>query len=64
MEELQEEVSRLHSIIREHEREIDRISETQQLEEPWTPAAVETQVLSIPGIRVMQPVGKVKNGSC
>lgn len=37
VEQLQEEVRRLHSIIREHEREIGGIfSETKHLEEPWS----------------------------
>lgn len=65
VERLQEEVRKLHSIIREHEREIGRIFlETKQLEKPWTPVAVETQALSVLGITVTQPVGKVMNGSC
>jgi len=32
----------------------------QQLEEPWTPVAVETQSLSISSIMVMQPEGTWK----
>lgn len=48
-EELWEEVSRLRSI-REEEIEIDRIfSETQQLEKPPPPAAVEKLAMSTPG---------------
>ncbi|KAK4826426.1 hypothetical protein QYF61_008959 [Mycteria americana] len=50
-EELQEEVSRLRSI-REDEREIDGIiSESQQLEDPQPPSAVEKQAVSTPNIK-------------
>lgn len=57
MEELWQEVNRLYSTIREHEREINRVfSEMQHLQEPWTAVAVETQALSIPGMTVMQGV--------
>ena len=58
VEELRDKVSRLHGI-REDEREMDRIfSETQQLEDPQTPAAVETQTAPIPTIMVSATSGE------
>lgn len=52
LEEIREEVSRLRSI-REDEREIDRVfSETQQLEKPQSPPAMERQALPTHTIKV------------
>ena len=59
-EELWEEVSRLHTI-REEERETDRIfSETEQLEKPPPPAAVEKLAVSTPNIKVSATSGEWK----
>lgn len=49
-QELWKEVSGLHSI-REDGKEIDRFfSEMQQLEEPWTPGAMDVQAVYAPSI--------------
>lgn len=58
MEELQEEISRLHSI-REDERMINRIlSEMQQLEKPQTPKSLEKKAVSTPSIKVRVTSGE------
>lgn len=58
VEEIGEEVSRQRSI-RENEREIDRVfSETQQLEEPQSPPAMEKQAVSTSTIKVSKTSGE------